>query len=520
MSSEIGDPIQEGQPRREPLPDGSPAGGEPPRVPADGQLRRYGRTGLLSFYGGTFGALAPFALFLIGVAWLGLSGAPDERGFWPVLLAALTLGLLLARDRGEYSNIIVEGMSQPIVMIMVMAWILAGVLGVLMNASGFIEALVWLAGQIGVEGRGFVAAAFLICAVVSTATGTSLGTILLCSPLLYPAGGLLGANPVILIGAILGGATFGDNISPVSDTTIASSATQRADLGGVVRSRLKYALPAAALALLAYLLFGAADPGTIAAGGEGVAASAARQAASSAQQAASPSSGLQGSPRGLPMLLAPALVLALLLSGRRLIEGLLLGILAATIIGLAFGLLLPGQLLFIDTENFRAAGLILDGMERGVGVSIFTILLMGLVAGLEASGILDRVVEFARKRTHSPRGAELWIFGTMSAAVLLITHSAVAILTVGGFTRETGEAFGIHRYRRANILDITSCTYPFLLPFYIPTIVAASTTAGAAAFGMPRIAPLAAGLFNFHSWALLAVLIFAIVTGFGRNGGE
>jgi Na+/H+ antiporter NhaC len=451
-----------------------------------------------------------------------LSGAPDERGFWPVLLAALTLGLLLVRDRGDYSKVIVEGMSKPIVMIMVMAWILAGVLGVLMNASGFIEALVWLAGRMGVAGPGYVAAAFLICAVVSTATGTSLGTILLCSPLLYPAGGLLGADPVILIGAILGGATFGDNISPVSDTTIASSATQGADLGGVVRSRLKYALPAAAIALLAYMLLGAADTGAVspeaAVLGPGTAAVGAGSEAEPAATAAA--SGLQGSPRGLPMLLAPALVLALLLTGRHLIEGLLFGILAAVIIGLALGLMVPSQLLFIDTENFRAAGLILDGMERGVGVSIFTILLMGLVAGLEASGILDRVVAYARKRTHSPRGAELWIFGTMSAAVLLITHSAVAILTVGGFTRETGEAFGIHRYRRANILDITSCTYPFLLPFYIPTIVAASTTAGAAAFGMPRIAPLAAGLFNFHSWALLLVLIFAIVTGFGRGKGS
>ncbi len=90
----------------------------------------------LRFYGGTAGALAPFALFLVGVAWLGLSGAPDERGFWPVLLGALILGLLLARDRTMYSEKIIAGMSQPVVMLMVMAWVLAGVLGALMNASG------------------------------------------------------------------------------------------------------------------------------------------------------------------------------------------------------------------------------------------------------------------------------------------------------------------------------------------------------------------------------------------------
>ena len=67
----------------------------------DEQARTPTRSAGLSFRGGTIGALAPFALFLIGVAWLGLSGAPDERGFWPVLLAALILGLLLVRDRSE-----------------------------------------------------------------------------------------------------------------------------------------------------------------------------------------------------------------------------------------------------------------------------------------------------------------------------------------------------------------------------------------------------------------------------------
>lgn len=92
-------------------------------------------TDSLRFYGGTAGALAPFGVFLTGVAWLGLSGAPDERGFWPVLLAALAVGMLLARDRSAYAETAIAGMSQPIVMLMVMAWILAGVFGALMNAS-------------------------------------------------------------------------------------------------------------------------------------------------------------------------------------------------------------------------------------------------------------------------------------------------------------------------------------------------------------------------------------------------
>ena len=453
-------------------------------------------TNTLRFYGGTAGALAPFAMFLAGVAWLGLSGAPDERGFWPILLAALALGLLLARDRTAYAEATIIGMSQPIVMLMVMAWILAGVLGALMNASGFVEALTWVAAQLGLAGAAFVVASFFICCVVSTATGTSLGTILLCAPLLYPAGGLLGANLPVLMGAIIGGATFGDNISPVSDTTIASAATQEADLGGVVRSRLKYAFVAAAFALVGYVALGAAGAGPTA------------------------GAALRGDPRALPMLLAPALTLGLLLARRHLVEGLMAGIVAAVAIGLTLGLLAPGDLLYIDHDNFIAAGLILDGMERGVGVSILTILLMGLVGGLEASGITDRIIAAARRHIHSPRGAETWIFATVSAVVLLTTHSAVAILTVGRFARETGEAAGIDRYRRANILDITVCTYPFLLPFFIPTILAASTTIAGAEFGLPRISALQVGMYNFHSWALLAVVVGAIATGWGRRAAS
>ncbi len=451
----------------------------------------------LRFYGGKVGALAPFGVFLLGVAWLGLSGAPDERGFWPVLLAALACGLMLARDRRGYADTVIGGMSQPIVMLMVMAWILAGVLGALMSASGFVDALIWLAGSLGLAGAGFVAASFLICCVVSTATGTSLGTILICSPLLYPAGGLLGADPAVLIGAIIGGATFGDNISPVSDTTIASAATQDADLGGVVRSRLKYALVAALFALAGYLAIGSGE-------------------------AVSTGTGdvLAGSPRGLPMLLAPGLTLALLLARRHLVEGLMFGILAAVGIGLVFGLMSPSELLFIDAENFIAAGLVLDGMQRGVGVSLLTILLMGLVAGLEASGIVDDIIAAARRRIRGPRGAEGWIFGTVSAVVLLTTHSSVAILTVGRFARSTGETFGIDRYRRANILDITVCTYPFLLPFFIPTILAASTTTAGAEFGLPRASAFEAGMYNFHSWGLLVVVIAAIATGWGRRAAS
>jgi len=401
--------------------------------------------------------------------------------------------MLLARDRSQWADTVIRGMSQPLVLLMILAWLSAGVLASLINASGFVDAVVWAARELGVHGGGFAVASFLICCLVSTATGTSLGTMILCAPLLYPAAAGLGTDPVILMGAVIGGATFGDNISPVSDTTIASASTQGADIGGVVRSRLKYAIPAALVAVVAY---GAMGGGGAVSSGELVST---------------------GNLRALAMAIAPVVVIALLIARRPLLEGLLTGILVAAGLGLALGLISVEQIISIDAAGYSARGLIIDGMERGIGISIFTILLSGLVAGIEASGILGRIVDVSSRRISTSRGAETWMFTTTSAAVVLTTHSVVALLTVGGYAKRIGERFGLGMYRRANLLDLTVCIYPFILPYCIPTVLASSTTTSGAEAGLPHLAPLQIGLVNFHSWALLLVTVVAIATGFGRS---
>jgi Na+/H+ antiporter NhaC len=447
----------------------------------------------VAFHGGGAGALAPLAVFLGGAAWLAVQGAPDERGFWPVLLAALVAGWLLARDRRHYGEAVVQGMAQPVVLLMITTWLLAGALSSLLAASGFVDALVWCARAVDVRGGGYVAAAFLACAVVSTSTGTSFGTILICGPLLYPAGAGAGVDPAALLGAILGGATFGDSISPVSDTTIASAGTQGADIGGTVRARLKYVLPAGAVAVVAALVLG---------GAAGVDAPAAVAAA--------------GDPRGLPMALVPIAVIAMLLRQRHLVEALLGGLLAAVVLALALGLITPAQLLRVDAGSVSASSVLIDGLERGVGVSVFTLLMVGLVAAIDASRLLGDLA--ARRGAATGRAGVEWrIVAWLSAAVVLTTHSVVAILAVGPYAAQVGGRAGIGPYRRANLLDLTACTWPFLLPFFLPTILAAGTTAQGGA--MPRLSPAAAGLYNAYSWALVAMIVWAVGFGYGRGEG-
>ncbi len=449
----------------------------------------------VTYHGGLFGAVLPFLVLVTGVVWLALSGAPDERGFWPILVLALTLGLLLARDRKGYCEVVIEGMARPILMIMIMAWTLASIIGVLMSATGFVDALIWAANSFQLQGVAFVIASFLICCLVSASTGTSFGTILVCGPLLYPAGGLLGADLATLAGAILGGATFGDSISPISDTTIASALSQKADIGGTVRSRLKYVIPAALLAMCAYFI----------------------SASLSGTQTETAVIGSNGSPDGIPMMAVPIVIIWLLLSGRHLLHGLLAGLLVGTSIGLVLGLLPVGRLLTLDLENFTARSFVIEGIDRALGISVFTIFLLGLVAALQASGVLDRLVDFAARHTRGVRSAETWISGAAGGTVLLTCHSIVAILTVGEFARETGRRFDIHRYRRANLLDLTVSTFPFILPYFIPVILASSVTASGSDHGISPVSPLQVGLHNFHSFAVLLIIILAIATGFGRR---
>ena len=446
----------------------------------------------------------PILVFAGGAAWLGFSGAPDERGLWPVLIVAMGAGLVLARSVSAYSAAVIRGMSRPIVMLMVAAWLLAGVFSVLLREAGLVHALVWAGGELGVSGGGFVLLAFLIAVMFSTVTGTSLGTILICAPLLYPAAGVLQANPTLLIGAILAGATFGDNVSPVSDTTIASASTQRAPMGGVVRSRLRYALPAALAAALILLVIGGADaPFDPGAGGTGAGAQA---------------ESLAGDPSAFPMLLAPLATFFMLWRGKGLVESLFAGVGATVVVALAMNLVSISDLLYISPDAFRAQGLILDGMEGAVGIVVFTILLMGIVGAAQEAGIVDRLAgDRAAGAEISARRAEVRIFTVTSVAVIVTTHSVMAILAVGDLVRKTGRRAGIGRFRRANLLDMTVCTYPFLLPFFIPTILASSATASGEPFGVPRVTALDAGLANPYSWALLAIIVTAIATGLGRS---
>ena len=125
-------------------------------------------------------------------------------------------------------------------------------------------------------------------------------------------------------------------------------------------------------------------------------------------------SEIGGDPKGLPMLLVPALIIYLFLKKKHLLHGLLLGLVFGTVLGLITGLLKTESVLMLDLDNYVAKSFVIDGINRAIGLSVFTILLMGLVATLKASGLLNRLVEIAAKRAKTKKQGEGWIAGIMS----------------------------------------------------------------------------------------------------------
>lgn len=453
-----------------------------------------GKQQRLEFRGGLFGLVLPFLVLFVGIMSLALTGRALPMAFWVPTLAGILLAIVLSKDPRACASAIVKGMSSEMVAIMLMAWFLAGIIAELMKVTGLVQGLIWLGISIGLEGAFFPLVTFAIGCLLSTATGTAIGTVIALGPILYPVGVALGANPPVMVAAIVCAAYFGDNIAPVSDTTIASAYTQGTDVSRVVRTRLKYALTAAGISCVLFVLFGG--------GGETVADGVSQIG--------------ELSPEGLLMLVVPVVLIAMMFRGSHLIIALMYSGVLGIIVGILSGLLDPASLLVIDMEQFRVGGVIVDGINGLMDIAIFAFLLMGLVGLLEKGGFLEMVTERTKKLTDTPRNSELTISAVLILINLLTVASTIVIIMVGPLARKIlVQENGISPERSANILDAVSAGAMCLIPYGFGPLLAYMFAGGS---GMPVDFSLVSVVpYMFHGWALLAVMAFAIFSGWGRD---
>lgn len=210
----------------------------------------------VSYYGGHVGAWLCVALAVAGIMYMLLIRGGGTKSMMVVLFLSLVLGLILAKDRKAYGDEMLKGLRESMVCVICVAFFMAGLLSALLKTSGLIEALIWVVAQMNVN-TGFIPViAFLVCVLISTACGTSTGAVTAVSAVMCPLAGELGIDMGLMCGAIISGSIFGDNLAPISDTTIASSQTQGASVNDVVRTRIPYSIIVGAISAVLYVVIG------------------------------------------------------------------------------------------------------------------------------------------------------------------------------------------------------------------------------------------------------------------------
>ena len=423
-------------------------------------------------------ALLPLLLFLalfIGTGtWLTLQGVEFAFYQLPAPVAALpavVLALLLGKD-GFNQNLetFFKGVGDSNIMAMCLIYLLAGAFAAVAKATGGVDATVAL-GLSLIPGWCLLPGLFLISAFIATAMGTSMGTIGAIAPVALGVAQTAGIDPVLMAGTILSGAMFGDNLSIISDTTIAATRSQGCEMKDKFRENIKIAAPAAVLVILLYLTLG--NVGDAPAPQEDIA---------------------------LLKVMPYLLILGLALAGVNVFVVLGLGILCAGMVGMTTGYPL-GQFSKDIYQGFT-------GMQE---IFLLSMLIGGLGALMERQGGLawvgDRInaliTRFTRVHdgSRNEKAAELGIAGVVGLTNVCTANNTVAIIVAAKVSRELAERHGVTPRRAASMLDIFSCVVQGLLPWGAQALLLGSIFA---------LSPLAVVSMSIYPMALALSALAAI----------
>ncbi len=420
------------------------------------------KTGLL--------ALSPMVVFLL--LYVVVSAIIGDFYKIPIsvaLLAASMWAILIYRGKSLKDRIETFSSAAANKDIIYMIWIfvLAGAFASVAKEIGAVEATVNFTLSI-FPPQYIVPTLFLAACIISFSIGTSVGTVVALTPLAAELASAEGGNVAFFVGIVLGGAFFGDNLSFISDTTIAATRSQGCRMQDKFKVNLWIALPAAIVTLLCYMIF-IPDVAVI-------------------------------EPRqtGNVLLMLPYLVVIITaIIGINVTLVLTLGIGCAVILGAIYG-----------TSLLDMAGFIGIGIEGMGELIIITLLASGMLGVIKACGGISYILHILTKRISGLRGAQ----GTLAILVgivnLCTANNTVAIITVGGLAKDIADKFGIDPRKSASILDSASCVVQCLIPYGAQTLLATS---------LAGISPVAPFPYLYYPWALGLTLILSIIFLFPRR---
>ncbi|MDY3119134.1 MAG: Na+/H+ antiporter NhaC family protein [Peptoniphilus sp.] len=424
-------------------------------------------------------ALLPFLLFVLVYLATGmiLNAMGVEMAFYQVaapvcILPAIILAFVMFKGSiDEKFNAFVRGCGDENIIIMCLIYILAGAFATVSKTSGGVDSVVNFAlSMIPVE---YVTSGiFLISCFISISTGTSVGTISAVGPIAVGVA-QKGSLPLALVlGALVGGAMFGDNLSVISDTTIAATRTQHVGMKDKFRTNIKIALPAAIITFV-ILLFAGKPEGNVA---------------------------LDDLHYRFVLIIPYLFVLISALAGMNVFLVLTSGILLSGIIGIATGGLT--MMTFAQT--------IFEGFSGMFEIFLLSMLTGGLSYMVSQNGGIEWLVKKIRGFAKDVKSAEVSI-----ALLTLVTDAAtanntVAIIIDGPVAKEISKDFQVDPRRSASLLDVFSCVMQGIIPYGAQILIAAGLTKelGAAAVAPVEIIP--------FLWYQALLAIFALVSIFVR----
>lgn len=415
---------------------------------------------------GSITALFPLLVFLI--VYVGLSIMTGDMYSISVIIpfsAAAFTAILMNRKESlnEKIEIFCSGAGNSNVILMILIFILAGAFAQVAKDMGAVDSTVNLGLSI-LPSNLLVVGLFIISCFIALSVGTSMGTIVALVPIAVGIADKTGGVVALSVGAVVGGAMFGDNLSIISDTTIAATKTQGCEMKDKFNMNFKIVLPAAIITtiLLAFLTKSAAI-----------------------------NIDVESLEYSLIKILPYIAVIITSLLGLNVILVLLGGIIIASCIGIYFGIFD-----IISLSQSIAAGVM--GMGELI---IISLLISGTIALIKHNGGIDYILNKGLRGFKNKRNAELGIATLVSLVDICTANNTIAIVTVGPIAKNISDEVGLEPKRVAGIMDMFACVFQGIIPYGAQLISAA---------GLAAISPFAIMKYLYYPYLMGICAIVAI----------
>ncbi len=392
-------------------------------------------------------ALLPILLFLVvylgnGIFFEYIKPTEGQMGFYVVsVVLAFSIALIAAFLQNksltfdEKIHICAQGIGDDNIVIMLFIFLMAGAFSGIASEAGGASSTANMLLNI-IPGKFAVPGLFVIACLISMAMGTSVGTISVLAPIACAVANNGGLSLPLCVGIVVGGAMFGDNLSFISDTTIAATKTQGVEMKDKFRTNIRVAFPAALITLIILVVYafmsGGVSVGTF------------------------EFNILQAIPYFI--------VLGMSILGINVFLVLIVGILLFVVVGI-----LTGSLAYSTALASMGSGI--SGMFETM---IVTILVASIAALMKENGGFEAILEFIRKKADSKRGGMYGIAFLTAFMDIATANNTVAIVIAAPIARDITKEYGVDPKQTASLLDTCSCIMQGIIPYGAQLLVAAN----------------------------------------------